>query len=70
VGLRGLLACLEGARERAVDERVLEEVLGELAERVLTLAGEALAQPFGGGGVRHGGKATHRAQIPRSLTLD
>ena len=34
-----------------MDEGVLEEVLGELAEGVLALAGEALAKPFAGGGV-------------------
>ena len=42
--LGGLLARLERAGDRAVDERVLEQVLGELAEGVLALPGEALAQ--------------------------
>jgi hypothetical protein len=52
-----------------VDERVLEEILGELAERVLALAGEALPEPFGGGSVRHGAKATRRPRFRLSLTL-
>ena len=42
--LDGALAGAEGARDRGVDERVLEQVLGELAHRVLARARELVAQ--------------------------
>ena len=54
----GLLARLEGARDGAVDERVLEQVLGEPAEGVLALSGEALAQAVAAGLVVHAPNAT------------
>ena len=40
----GALARLEGAGDRAVDERVLEQVLRELADRILARARELVAQ--------------------------
>ena len=43
--LHGALARLERPRDRGVHERVLEQLLGELAERVLALAGDPVAQP-------------------------
>ena len=43
LGLGGLVADAERARQRAVDERVLEQVLGEAAERLLALGREAVA---------------------------
>jgi hypothetical protein len=36
---------LEGAADRAVDQRVLEQLLRELSERVLALFGEPVPQP-------------------------
>ncbi len=39
-----LLACRERPRDRAVDQRVLEQVGGELAERLLALARQPVAQ--------------------------
>ena len=72
----GLLARLEGARDGAVDQRVLEQVLGELPEGVLALSGEALAQAVAAGFLVHAreryrrrsGAAPDRAEL--SLTLD
>ena len=68
LGLGGLLARLEGAGQRAVDQRVLEQVLGELAQRVLALPGQAAAQPFRGGLVRSSGAflARRRRSPPRT----
>ena len=40
----GALARLEGPADRARDERVLEQVLRELAQRVLALAGDPVAE--------------------------
>ena len=53
LGLGGLLARLEGARDGAVDERVLEQVLGEPSEGVLALSGKALAQAVAAGFLVH-----------------
>jgi hypothetical protein len=44
LGLHGLLARGERARERAVDQRVLEQVRGELAECLLALPRQPVAQ--------------------------
>ena len=44
LGLGRLLARLEGPGDGAGDQRVLEQVLGELADRVLALPGEPLAE--------------------------
>ena len=52
----GLLARLEGARDGAVDQRVLEQVLRESPEGVLALSGEALAQAVAAGFVVHAGE--------------
>ena len=46
LGLRGLLARLERPRERAVDQRVLQQILRQLAEGVLALLGEPTPQPL------------------------
>jgi len=53
LGLGRLLLRVERAREGAVEQRVLEHVLGELADRILTLAGDPLLQAFRGGLVGH-----------------
>src|SRR3979490_835415 len=53
LGLGRLLLRVERAREGPVEQRVLEHVLGELADRILTLAGDPLLQAFRGGLVGH-----------------
>ena len=72
--LRGLLARLEGARDGAVDDRVLEEILGDLSQGVIPLSGKALAQPVADGLVFHAANATVLSLDPRPcaphLTLD
>ena len=55
----GALPCLEGARKRRVHERVLEQLLRELAQRVLALAGDPVAKPARGA-VVHG--SLHRVR--------
>ncbi|MEO8277041.1 MAG: hypothetical protein ABI639_12570 [Thermoanaerobaculia bacterium] len=37
-----LLSCLEGAGDRAIYHRVRDQLLGDLAERLLTLPGDAV----------------------------
>ena len=46
LGLDGLLARVEGPLQRGGHERVARQLLGQLPERLLTLAGEALANAF------------------------
>src|SRR4051794_10776251 len=65
LGLGRLLAGVEGAGDRPVDERVLEQVLGELAEGVLALAGQTAAQAVVGG-LGHGAPSVAwRSAAPR-----
>ena len=54
----GLLAGLEGARDGAVDQGVLEQILGQSPEGVLALSGEALAQAVAAGFLVHAPNAT------------
>ena len=64
-GPGGLLARLEGARDGAVDQGVLEQVLGQPTEGVLALSGEALAQAVAAGFVVH---AAERYRRPAETT--
>jgi hypothetical protein len=43
--LGGALARIERPRDGGVDQRVLEQLLRKLAQRVLALAGDPVAQP-------------------------
>ena len=60
----GLLAGLERARDGAVDERVLEQILGQAPEGVLALSGEALAQAVAAGFLVHDAERYRFRGIP------
>ena len=54
----GLPARLEGGGQRRVDPRILEQILGDPAERLLAACGDAVAQAVGLGLLDHALKAT------------
>ena len=64
-----LLARLEGARERAVDDRVRDQLLGELAERLLALPGEPVDEVRVRSGAAIGGRVHQPNRYTRPARL-
>ena len=68
LGSDGAFPGIEGPGDGTVDDRVLQQLLGELPERVLALPGDAVAQPLPRRLVRHPVLPSRSSWLPRGGT--